>query len=136
MPTILNYQDQQSPATYKHWYWLGAGTALWITWQISTAIGIFFGAQLPEGLGLEFTLALTFIGIVVPTLTNKPTIAAALSAGLTAIATYHLPYKLNLMAAALVGIAVGLILEQQSPISNPQSPISNPQSPLTTHDHE
>ena len=29
----------------RHWYFLGAGLALWSTWQLSSAIGIFLGAQ-------------------------------------------------------------------------------------------
>ena len=38
--TISHYQ-QTGDETQKHWYFLGAGLALWITWQLSTAAGIF-----------------------------------------------------------------------------------------------
>lgn len=92
----------------KHWYFLGAGLALWTTWQASTAIGIFLGAQIPASWSLDFTLALTFIALVVPALRDRPSVLAALSAGVTAVLTIGLPLKLGLVAASLVGILVGL----------------------------
>ena len=97
----------------KHWYFLGAGLALWSTWQISTAVGIFLGAQIPASWSLDFTLALTFIALVVPALRDKPSVLAALSAGFTAVLTSGLPLKLGLVAASLVGIIVGLWSESR-----------------------
>ena len=91
-----------------HWYFLGAGLTLWTGWQISTAVGIFLGAQVPAEWMLDFTLAVTFIALVVPALRDRPGALAALSAGLTALAAYSLPYKLGLILAALVGIAAGV----------------------------
>jgi len=104
---IIHYQDE-SESKNKHWFLLGAGIALWSCWQLSTAAGIFLGAQVPPNWGLDFTLALTFIALAVPAINDKASFLSALSAGLTAILTRGLPYKLNLIAAALVGITVGL----------------------------
>ena len=92
----------------KHWYFLGAGLALWGSWQISTAVGIFLGAQVPSSWSLDFTLALTFIALLVPNIKDRTSAAAALTAGIAAMLAYGLPYKLGLIAAALVGIVVGL----------------------------
>lgn len=103
------YRDDAPPAT-KHWYFLGAGLTLWTTWQFSTAIGIFLGGQIPPQWSLDFTLALTFIALVVPAFKERPSVAAALSAGVVAVVTYNLPYRLGLMAAALAGIGLGLWL--------------------------
>lgn len=105
--TIVHY-NAETQAENKHWFFLGAGLALWTAWQISTAIGIFLGAQVPPAWGLEFTLALTFIALVFPAIKDKPTLLAALSAGVTSILAAGLPYKLGLVTAALVGIGVGL----------------------------
>ncbi len=69
----------------RHWFLLGAGLALWSTWQLSTALGIFLGAQVPSSWSLDFTLALTFIAIIVPALKDRPAWAAALSAGVVAV---------------------------------------------------
>jgi len=109
-PTILEYERTDvKPAT--HWFLLGAGLALWTTWQASTALGIFLGAAIPAEWPLDFALPLTFIAMVVPALKNRPMMAAALSAGLVALLAYSLPYKLGLILAALTGIVVGTILE-------------------------
>jgi predicted branched-subunit amino acid permease len=84
---------------------------LWITWQISTAAGIFLGTVIPPSWSLDFTLALTFIALVMPVLRDRPSLAAALSAGVTAVVAFSLPYKLGLVIATLVGIAVGMGME-------------------------
>jgi len=109
--TALHYQDKEIPVQNKHWFWVGAGLTLWVTWQLSTTAGVFFGTQLPSSWSLDFTLALTFIGMVVPLCRERPNLAAALTAGLVAIFTFGWPYRLGLMAAALAGIAAGVIVE-------------------------
>ena len=114
--TIMRYA-RRSDEPYIQWYFLGAGLGLWSCWQVSTAAGIFLGAQIPAAWSLDFTLALTFIALVVPSLKDKPALAAAISAGLVAVAAYQMPYKLGLIAAALVGIAVGLWSERKWQIS-------------------
>ena len=98
-------------ADQRHWFYLGAGLALWTCWQLSTALGIFLGAAVPGSWGLEFTLPLTFIALVVPNLNSRATVGAALTAGLAAVLAYSLPYKLGLIAAALIGVLVGLALD-------------------------
>ena len=63
--TITRY-NQPDGSRQKHWFFLASGLLLWATWQASTAAGIFLGAAVPTSWSLDFTLALTFIGIVVP----------------------------------------------------------------------
>ena len=72
---------------------------------------LFIGAAVPKGWGLDFTLALTFIALVLPALKDRATTAAALSAGAVAVLAAGLPYKLGLMLAAVVGIGAGLRAE-------------------------
>ena len=111
---ISNY-ERPTELDNKHWYFLGAGLALWTTWQISSAAGIFLGRQVPPSWSLDFTLALTVIGLVVPAVRDRPALLAALSAGLTAVLASGLPFKLGLFIAATVGITVGLLAEQRWP---------------------
>jgi 4-azaleucine resistance transporter AzlC len=110
---ITKYNDDSDP-TYKHWYFLGAGLALWTTWQLSTAAGIFLGDQLQDGLGLDFAIAVTFIALVVPALKDRAVVAAAFTGGIVAVAAASLPYNLGLMLAALLGIAAGVFVERFS----------------------
>jgi 4-azaleucine resistance transporter AzlC len=105
----------------RHWYFLGAGLALWSVWQVSTAVGIFLGAQVPPSWGLDFALALTFIALLVPVLTDRPAVAAALSAGIIALVGVGWPYKLGLVTAAVVGIAVGAWLDRGRPHGSDQT---------------
>jgi len=109
-PTILHY-EKEGLTPQAHWFLLGAGAVLWTDWQLSTALGIFLGAAIPESGSLDFALPLTFIAMLVPVLRGRPAIAAALSAGVVALIAYSLPYKLGLIVAALVGILVGTVLE-------------------------
>lgn len=120
--TIVHYTDGQSPPATRHWFYLGAGLALWTVWQVTTALGILLGARIPPGWSLDFALPLTFLGIVVPTLRDRPHLGAALSAGVVAVVAAGWPYKLGLMAAALVGIVVGVTLERMGRRKRPNAP--------------
>jgi 4-azaleucine resistance transporter AzlC len=108
--SVLNYQ-REGVTRFGHWYFLGAGLALWTSWQISTAVGIFLGAQVPESWGLDFTLPLTFIALVVPALKDKAGVVTAAVASLAALLFFGLPYKLGLIAAAFLAILAGMWME-------------------------
>jgi 4-azaleucine resistance transporter AzlC len=108
---ITRYNKPDDPSR-KHWYFLGAGLTLWTSWQISTAVGILVGSRIPDNWPLSFMLPLTFIALVVPTLKERSTIAAAVTAGIAGYLTTALPLKTGLLAAAIVGIAVGMLVEK------------------------
>jgi 4-azaleucine resistance transporter AzlC len=107
------------PAPRAHWYFLGAGLTLWTCWQVSTAVGVFLGARVPQSWSLEFTLPLTFIALVFPTLKDRAAVAAAVAAGVLSVLTVNLPYKMGLLVAAAVGVVAGLALER-SPSVRPE----------------
>ncbi len=108
--TISHYNKAGDPSK-KHWYFLGAGLTLWSTWQVSTAMGIFIGAQLPQSWPLDFILPLTFIAVVVPALKDKAGVAAAVTAALVGLLTLGFPFKTGLLVAAFIGILTGLLVE-------------------------
>jgi len=108
--SILRLEETGS-APAGHWFFLGAGLGLWTAWQVSTALGILFGALIPAAWPVDFAIPLTFIALVAPALKDRPAVAAALAAGITALLANTLPFKLGLILAALVGIATGTILE-------------------------
>jgi 4-azaleucine resistance transporter AzlC len=105
----------------KHWYFLGAGLALWSAWQASTAVGVFLGAQVPASWSLDFALPLIFIALVVPTLRDRAGLAAALVAGLAATLLAALPFKAGLLLATFAGIGIGLALEARQAGGRPTS---------------
>jgi 4-azaleucine resistance transporter AzlC len=110
-PSIVQYEREGVTPT-AHWFLLGAGLALWSTWQASSALGIFVGKAIPDSWPLDFALPLTFIAMLIPRLRDRPMLAAALSAGAVAIMTNAWPYKLGLLAAAVAGICTGLLVER------------------------
>jgi 4-azaleucine resistance transporter AzlC len=124
---ILHYK-QTGAVGMQHWYFLGAGLTLWLTWQASTVVGVLLRAQVPASWALDFTLALTFIGLVVVSARDRPSIAAALAAGVTAILAAGWPYQLGLVAAAVVGIAAGLALESRRPTAEAAAGFSTEES--------
>jgi 4-azaleucine resistance transporter AzlC len=108
--TITHYSGR-GDARARHWYFLGAGLTLWTSWQLSTAVGIFIGAQIPRSWPLGFFLPITFIALVIPALKDGASIAAAVIAGVLGLVAVGLPYKTGIIAAALVGILAGMLVE-------------------------
>lgn len=108
-----------------HWYTLGAGLTVWISWQFSTAAGILLITRLdiPAEWGLDFILPLMFIALIVPTLSERASWMAALAAGVMAILLAALPLQLGLIAAALIGIFAGMIVERLRPARRVPAPV-------------
>ena len=107
---IIHYQQPGNDAP-KHWYFLGAGLVLWLTWQVSTTAGVLLGAHIPASWSLDFTLPLTFIALVIPTLKTQADVATAGTAGLLAVLAARLPFNSGLLVATFIGIALGLLVE-------------------------
>lgn len=111
---VLRYQrrDHSEPLApapdLRHWYFFGAGFTLWAGWQLSTAAGLLFGATIPAEWELDFAVPLTFIALLTLLLRERAGQAAALVAGLGALAFAALPYKLGLVAAILLGLLAGV----------------------------
>lgn len=106
----------QGAQSYAHWYFAGAALAMYLNWQLCTALGLIFGQLLPNigAWGLDFAMLATFIGIVVPSLTTRPQVAAALVAGALALLGLDWPYQSGLLLAAAGGIATGVWLETRT----------------------
>jgi 4-azaleucine resistance transporter AzlC len=104
----ITHYNKDGEGKLKHWYFLGAGVAVWISWQIGTAAGIFLGVQIPKDWPLDFALPLTFIALIVPEIKDRSSLQATILAGITAILVFDIPYKLGLLGAVLVGVVVGL----------------------------
>jgi 4-azaleucine resistance transporter AzlC len=108
---IVRYREPDA-APHRHWFVLGTGVALWVCWQVTTALGVVAGAAVPESWALDFALPLTFLAIVVPAMQDRRVVAAALVAAIVAVAAYRWPYGTGLITAALCGIAAGLFAER------------------------
>ena len=108
---ILRYQVTPPPddrPDLRHWYFLGCGYTLWLTWQLSTAAGLLFGASVPAGWDIDFAVPLTFIALLAMLMKERAGQAAALVAALAALAFAALPYKLGLVVAIVLGLVAGV----------------------------
>ena len=95
-------------------YFMGAGLVVWAAWQAAVLGGVLIGAGVPASWRLEFAAPLAFIAMTIPHLRDRAMIAAALAAGVAVIAAHALPLRLNIVVAAAVGIAAGLVFENKT----------------------
>jgi len=114
---VVTRYNQPDTSPFKHWYHLGSSVLMYLNWNFWTFVGIVAGQSIPDlsQYGLAFAMDVTFIGMIVPQLKNRPMILASLAAGFSAVAFNILPNKLGLLVAVFIGIAVGLAAEALSP---------------------
>jgi|TARA_B110000263_G_scaffold215797_1_gene200995 4-azaleucine resistance transporter AzlC len=103
----INRFREGGDSKFQHYYLLGAGITLWTTWQLSTLIGVLFGATVPEAWSLEFVIPLTFIALVVPAIEKRSDVAACVVAAVISILAQPLPWKSWIMLATICGIITG-----------------------------
>lgn len=105
---ILRYARPAGPGPdLRHWYFLGCGLTLWGCWQLSTALGIAFGARIPPEWDIDFAVPLTFIALLTLLVKERAGQAAALVAALAVLALAALPYRLGLVLAIVLGLLAG-----------------------------
>src|SRR5574343_870682 len=102
---------RDGPATpHRHYFLLGTGVTLWTGWQLSTLTGVLLGAAIPANWSLDFSIALTFIALLVLSVHRRSDAWAAVAAAGTVVPALMLPHKLGLLVAATMGIACGLAM--------------------------
>lgn len=113
---VVTRYNQNDESPFKHWYHLGSSVFMYVNWNFWTFIGLVAGQSIPDlsRFGLAFAMDVTFIGMVVPQLKNRPMLLAALVAGFGAVILNSLPNKLGLIVAVFIGIAVGIVAENLS----------------------
>lgn len=104
-------KSKNSPSTNLHWFYFGSGLTLWSCWLASTMIGLLFGSHIPTSWGLDFAIALTFIALVVPAISDRSSVLAALVGAGLVVLLAGLPFNLGLIAAALGGILAGMTVD-------------------------
>lgn len=108
--TIGEFPDRGS--TRAAWYYVGAAVPMWFAYQGGTVLGIVVGTSLPPELNVGFATPLLFLALLVPTLEDRPSLAAAGVGGFVAVFGTGLPLELGLVAGSLVGVVAGLLAER------------------------
>jgi branched chain amino acid efflux pump len=110
--TIIAFNNERKK--FKHYYYIGAATTLWLTWQVGTIVGVFVGTLVPTSWSLDFAVPLTFLALVFPTMTSRPALMAAIVAGVMILLTHTFPYNLGLFISSFSGVLVGFIVDRWS----------------------
>jgi predicted branched-subunit amino acid permease len=108
---LTEYREREPSPERRLWYYLGAAGTLWVAWQLSTVTGILVGARVPPGLSLEFAIPLTFLALLVPNVTDRPSALAAIVGGVGTVLGTNLPYDVSLVVAALLGVVAATVLD-------------------------
>jgi 4-azaleucine resistance transporter AzlC len=132
---VISRYHQPDKSPHKHWYFLGSEVFMYVNWNICTLIGIIAGQRIPNlaDLGLDFAMTVTFIGMLIPQIKNRALLASSVVAGVTAVIAYPLPNQAYLIAAAVLGIAAGVLVESLSPREK-TTPIKELESTGGAHD--
>jgi len=95
---------------FKHYYLLGAGVTLWITWQLTTIIGILLGSIVPEELGLTFTIPLTFIALLINYFRKIDHIIVIVVSGVLSVIMYDAPFKSYIIFSSLISLLIAYLI--------------------------
>lgn len=107
-------------SSHKHIYQLGSSIIMYLNWQLWCAAGLVLGSRIPDAgaWGLDVAMIVTFIGMTIPYIKNKPMVISVLTSAVVSLLTWQFPYKLGLIAAAVAGITAGVSVEKIQSIKN------------------
>ncbi len=94
----------------SHYHILGAGITLWITWQLTTIIGIFLGSIVPDEWGLKFAIPLTFLAIIVNEFRKLDHVFVMLISGISSLIFFDIPFKAYIIITPLIGLLSALLI--------------------------
>lgn len=120
---VANHFQDHENAPYRHWYYFGSAIFMYVNWNIWTVIGIVAGQSIPDPgrFGLDFALIVTFIGMVIPMIKNRPIFASVIAASIAAVIFHPLPNNIGLLIAAVIGVVVGITVENMLPPQTAES---------------
>lgn len=94
----------------QYWGWLG--TSVLVVWTSSITVGLVLGPLLPPLPHLQLVGTALFLGMLMPRLTNRPAVVAAVVGGLTAAAVGLVRPELGILCGALSGVAAGTVVRR------------------------
>ncbi len=92
-------------------YALAAGGSFYLCWLFWNILGIVAGSYLPDltSLGLDFAIAVTFIALVVPSMTNLPVLITVITAGFFSVIFKLANWELGLVLSSLIAMFCGYL---------------------------
>lgn len=99
-------------------YYTGAGATMWLTWQTCTVLGVLAGAAIPAWLPLSLVIPLVFLGLLPPSVRDRPGVVAAVVAGGVATIALQWPANIGMPLGAVAGIAAGVMTERRAEVAS------------------
>jgi predicted branched-subunit amino acid permease len=96
-------------------YYAGICAVLWPSWMAFCILGSLAGSVIPASWQLDFAIPLAFIATLATSVRSMPLLAAAVAGGIASVILFALPLKLGLIAACLLGLLAGLVVERLLP---------------------
>lgn len=127
--SILNWSQEQTSDTdeatrrRRFAYYGGAALTLWVAWQAATVCGALIGNVLPDDVPLEFAVPLVFLVLLIPTLTARHAVVAAVVGGVTTVVALEAGVgPLAVMIGALAGVVAGALTDRGGPTVGAHGP--------------
>jgi len=108
---LVSPYDQK---TFSRWYALGVGLCMYLGWNLFTLLGVILGKSIPglDQLGLEFSIAATFIALITPVVRNVPTVICVAVSLLSVVLFSHWQWESAIVLAGLAGMAAGYLCKR------------------------
>jgi predicted branched-subunit amino acid permease len=99
-------KEPRSSGRERLHFYLGVAALMWVTWQTTTVIGAVVGSTVPESVPLDFSIPLVFLALLIPSVTDRPTVVAAVVAGIGVVLAAELGAG---NAALVIGVTGGIV---------------------------
>jgi predicted branched-subunit amino acid permease len=110
--SIIRWAGGDDEPELRFPFYIGAGFLLWAVWQVTTLIGVIIGGAVPASLHLDFAIPLVFLVLLVPTMTDRPSVVAAVAGGAGAVIGAELGAgDVSILTGAVSGIVAGVLAE-------------------------
>ncbi len=104
--SMTRFREMHDPVARRSYYLASALLVAFLWWSGSVA-GIVLGASIPEQIDIGFAVPAMFLALLIPSLTDRPAVIAAVVGGAVSVLAAPLPSGLNITLAAIAGIAAG-----------------------------
>ena len=105
--SIRRFMNEPS-RSFQHFHLLGTGITLFLSWQISTLVGVLVGSDLPQFLDLQFIIPLTFIAIIVPMIKSISTFIVVIASAFSGLILKSLDINFWIIISGIIGVVMGL----------------------------
>ncbi len=110
---ITRFEAMHDPIA-RRWFFTAAALLIASFWWAGSITGVVLGASIPEQIDVGFAVPAMFLALLVPSLTHRPAVVAAVVGAAVTVLAAPLPSGLNVTVGALAGIAAGAMVLSRS----------------------